>query len=264
MAEGSLGAERSCKVLTKLLVISSSKIGGDISDVQLDFPEGRDVPGGIKANNVGNAGTSNDYSQRPGEPMSSTHTSQVNDERPTEDFPDIFRGFWTDPFIPIHTRFDDNIPMQDVSHFPSPMTDGHTFPPNQNHNNDQGILQSLQSLPPPSGMIFGNPGQMDGINIDNRQMGNINMNNVHNAPSPVEIQQERRLWRRESQGIVKITLPPPYTTNWASAPAASIGYSLPPSSFDSIQLGGSNFDGLSLATGGKPVLNRTDFEQRRN
>lgn len=249
MAVDSLGAERSCKVLTRLLVISSSKIGGDISDVQLDFPEDCDVPGGIKAGKVGNAGTSNDFLHRPSQPASSTHPNQASDERPAEDLPDIFRGFWTGPFIPpIHTQFDDNIPMQGISHLPSPTTDGHSFPPNQDHNNGQGMLQNLQPLPPPSDMIFGNTGQMDGINIDNRQVGDINVNNTLNAPDSAEIQQERRMWRRESQGIMRITLPPPYPTNWASVPGGGIGYSLPSSFCDSSQLGGSNFDGLSLST----------------
>lgn len=264
MAEDSLGAERSCKVLTKLLVISSSKIGGDISDVQLDFPEGCDVPGGIKAGNNGNPGASGSFLlQRSDHLAPPTHGNQVNDVRPVEEFSDSFRGLWNDPFISIHTHFDDNIAMHDVSHFPSPTTDGHSFPSNQNHNSGQGILQNLQQLPSPSGMVFGNSGQMGGIAVDNRQMGNINMNNTHNAPGPAGIQQERRMWRRESQGIVKITLPPPCPTNWASAPVGGAAYPLPPFC-DSTQLGGSNFDGLSLSTGGNPVRdNRVDYQQQR-
>lgn len=263
MAEDSLGAERSCKVLTKLLVISSSKIGGDISDVQLDFPEDRDVPGGIKAGNTRNHGTSSDYPQRPDHLVSSTHGNQIDDVRPVEEFPYPLRGLWTDPFISIHTHFDDNISMHDVSHFPSPTTNEHNFPSNQDHNGGQGILQNLQQLPSPSSMIFGNSGQMDGMSIDNRQMGNINMNNTHDAPGPAGIQQERRMWRRESQGIVRITLPPPCPTNWASVPVGGAGYP-PPPFCDSAQFGGPNFDGLSLSTGGKPVRdNGADFEQQR-
>lgn len=265
MAENSLGAERSCKVLTKLLVISSSKIGGDISDVQTDFPEDCDVPGGIKAGSTSNHGTSNNYPQRPDHLVSSTHGNQISDVRPVEEFPYPFRGLWTDPFISIHTHFDDNISMHDVSHFPSPTTNEHNFSSNQDHNSSQSILQNLQQPPSPSSMIFGNSGQMDGINIDNRHMGNINMNKTHDSPGPAGIQQERRMWRRESQGIVKITLPPPCPANWASVPVGGAGYQLPPFC-DSAQFGGPNFDGLSLSTSDKPVRgNEADFEhQRRN
>lgn len=264
MAEDSLGAERSCKVLTKLLVISSSKIGGDISDVQLDFPEDRDVPGGIKAGNVGSSGIHSGYPQRSDQPVSSAHGNQVSDGRPenqVEEFPGLFRTIWTEPFVSINTHFDDTIAMQGLSHFPSTTADGHNFP--SNHNSGQDMLQSLQSLTSSSGMMFGNSGQIDGINMDNRQMDNINIDNTHNTPGP-DILQERRMLRRESQGVVKITLPPSYPTNWTSAPAGSVEYSLPSSFCDSGQLPGSNFDGLSLASASKPVRDGgVGFEQRQ-
>lgn len=257
MAEDSLGAERSCKVLTKLLVISSSKIGGDISDVQRDFPEDRDVPGGIKGN-AGNASSSSDYPQRSNQPAS-TQGNQVDEERlggQVDEFPEIFRNILTGPFpfsnIPIHTHYDDDaITMQGVSHFPSPATDGQSFPSAQDHNNSQGIVQNLQQIPPQPNMIFTNPGRMD----------DINMENTHNNPNPSDILQERRLRRRESQGVVNISLPPPYPTNWASVPAGSMGYPLSQPFGDSDQPRGSAFGGLSLASSSKPVRdNGTDFE----
>lgn len=263
MAEDSLGAERSCKVLTKLLVISSSKIGGDISDVKMDFPENCDVPGGIKAGNASNSGNSGNSSNSSNYPQgsdqlgSSRHRNQVEEERPenhVEEFPDLFRGLLTEPFpfsnIPIHTHFDDTMAMQDVSHFPSPTADRQNFPTNQDHSNGRDMLQGLQPLPSQPSMVFANSEQMDGINMDN-------------APGPSDILQEKRMRRRESQGVVKIALPPPYPTSWASVPTGSVGFSMQQPFGDSAQAGGSNFDGLSLSSNHKSTHdNGTDFEQQ--
>lgn len=258
MAEDSLGAERSCKVLTKLLVISASKIGGDVSDVPMDFPENRDVPGGIKAGNASNPGSAGDYPQRPDQPLSpSNGRNQVEENRQEnqiEEFPDLFRGLLTDPFpfsnIPIHTHFDDTIAMQDVSHFPSPTNDQQNFPQNQDHTGNQSLLQNLPSLSPPSGMMFNPSGQMGGIN-------------VRNQPDPTEMLQEKRQRRRESQGVINISLPPPYPSNWASASPANIGYPMSSSFRNSSHGRESNFEGL-------PPLSKlardeaVEFEQRRN
>lgn len=234
MAEDSLAAERSWKVLTKLLVISASKIGGDVSDVPTDFPENRDVPGGIKAGNInnntnsgngGNGGnSSSDYSQQQDQPLATHNGNQAEETRPgtsAEEFTDLFRGILGEPFpfsnIPIHTHYDDVTAMQDVPHFTDSAADNQqSFPPNQDHSANQDLLANhLQPLPGPSGMMFTNSTQMDGIN-------------VRNQPDPTEILQERRQRRRESQGVRNISLPPCYANHWAPVPSGDVGYPMAP------------------------------------
>ncbi|KAI5852550.1 fungal-specific transcription factor domain-containing protein [Morchella snyderi] len=230
MAEDSLAAERSWKVLTKLLVISASKIGGDVSDVATDFPENRDVPGGIKAGNINNTNSGNggnsssDYPQQQNQPLESHNGNQAGEARPganTEEFTDLFRGILSEPFpfsnIPIHTHYDDATAMQNVPHFTdSAVGPQQNFTPNQDHSANQDLLANhLQPLPDSSGMMFTNPTQMNGIN-------------VRNQPDPTEILQERRQRRRESQGVGNIALPPSYANHWVSVPPGDVGYSITP------------------------------------
>ncbi|RPB09768.1 hypothetical protein P167DRAFT_538282 [Morchella conica CCBAS932] len=250
MAEDSLGAERSWKVLTKLLVISASKIGGDVSDVPTDFPENRDVPGGIKAGNINNntnsgGNSSSDYSQsqQQNQPLGTHNGNQTEETRPgtnAEEFTDLFRGILGEPFpfsnIPIHTHFDDVTAMQDVPpHFTDSAVDNQqSFPSNQGHSADQDLLTN--HLQPPSGMMFTNSTQMNGIN-------------VRNQPDPTEILQERRQRRRESQGVRNISLPPSYAGHWASVPPGDVGYPMTPAFREPDQ---QTRDGVA------------EFEQRRN
>jgi hypothetical protein len=111
MAKDSIAAERSWALLTKLLIVSAPKIGGDTSDIPRDLDD------------VGSVGTNSRNANMPYNlpPHSNLPTAShapaglhTNVDH-MADVQGLFREFLEDPFpfgnIPIHTPFDDVLDM---------------------------------------------------------------------------------------------------------------------------------------------------------
>jgi len=107
MAKDNIAAERSWALLTKLLIVSAPKIGGDTSDISRDLDD------------VGSVGASSRNANMPydlpphGNLPAAAHAPvglHTNVDH-MADVQGLFRGFLEDPFpfgnIPIHTPFDD-------------------------------------------------------------------------------------------------------------------------------------------------------------
>jgi hypothetical protein len=122
MSHGNVAAERSWAVLSKLLIVSAPKIGGDTSDVERDL---EDIPKGTPA--APQQRTSAASMLPPGmQAQPQVQMAQLFAPR-DEGLSDLFRGVLDDhtfPFgnIPIHSPFD-NLMVAGYSH-PSPHAPG--------------------------------------------------------------------------------------------------------------------------------------------
>lgn len=177
MSRDNIAAERSWAVLSKLLIVSAPKIGGDTSDVERDLDDAAVSSVKHQAHFA-----QDDFGGPPG---------QMGDVQ------DIFRGLLDDPFpfgnIPIHSPFDNlilvpGVPFdpepQPVLPFSTPFEAPSDFPANLSYPVQTDDPSPLQPPPP--------------------------------APSPdmpIEdcSQMNSRMQKRLSRGVSNISMPPPPT-----------------------------------------------------
>ncbi|KAA8910029.1 fungal-specific transcription factor domain-containing protein [Sphaerosporella brunnea] len=171
MSRDNIAAERSWAVLSKLLIVSAPKIGGDTSDVERDLDDAAVSSVKHQAHFAQDGAPMLDFGGPPG---------QMGDVQ------DIFRGLLDDPFpfgnIPIHSPFDNLI--LPVLPFSTPFEAPSDFPANLSYPVQTDDPSPLQ--PPP-------PAPSPDMPIEDCS------------------QMNSRMQKRLSRGVSNISMPPPPT-----------------------------------------------------
>jgi hypothetical protein len=244
MSRDNIAAERSWAVLSKLLIVSAPKIGGDTSDVERDL-DGADISAAVNKHRDINAqdgapmlGVESTF----GEPA--THIPSVFGGPPGSmgDVQDVFRGLLDDPFlfghIPIHSPFDNPISMPATDFdpaIPATATAAPTF---------RSPFETPNSFPP--SMSFRVPpddapqSTANGVAVENGNSAAGGGNGGNGGP--VNDRSQKRL----SRGVSNISMPPPPAfPKWATADEFGMNH-VGPSYNDTVERGRAD---LQAATG---------------
>jgi hypothetical protein len=268
MSRDSIAAERSWAVLSKLLIVSAPKIGGDTLDVERDL-DGADISAVNKHR---------DISVQDGAPMLGVESfldepvAHISSDfggplGTMYDVQDIFRGLIDDPFpfgnIPIHSPFDNFMIVPEPAtafdpaattaapNFNAPFETSSSFPPGLNFPVSPDDVPTLQQQA-----------------TSNEGVAMENVNGVAGAGSN-DGPADKRFQKRLARGVSNISMPPPPTfPKWATADEFGMNH-VGPSYNDTVERGRAD---LQAATGSvndtmdQPPLSpdktrkRTEFE----
>jgi hypothetical protein len=201
MSKDNIAAERSWAVLSKLLIVSAPKIGGDTSDVERDLDDA----------SLTSADKHRNFAMQDGGPMPEIYGALserayaptvfgTNSEH-IGDVQDIFRGLLGDPFpfgnIPIHSPFDNLMSMGPTPYHPATAGSAESsFPASASAFSD---TNSMPFSPTPPEIQTG----------DNNRMG-------------------ERLQKRLSRGVSNISMPPPLKfPQWSTADGFGMNHTAP-------------------------------------
>jgi hypothetical protein len=201
MSKDNIAAERSWAVLSKLLIVSAPKIGGDTSDVERDLDDA----------SLTSADKHRNFVMQDGGPMPEIYGALserayaptvfgTNSEH-IGDVQDIFRGLLGDPFpfgnIPIHSPFDNLMSMGPTPYHPATAGSAESsFPASASAFSD---TSSMPFSPTPPEIQTG----------DNNRMG-------------------ERLQKRLSRGVSNISMPPPLKfPQWSTADGFGMNHTAP-------------------------------------
>jgi hypothetical protein len=201
MSKDNIAAERSWAVLSKLLIVSAPKIGGDTSDVERDLDD-TTLTSADKHRNLamqdggplhGTYGALGEHAYAP--TVFGTNPEHIGDVQ------DIFRGLLGDSFpfgnIPIHSPFDNLMTMEPTSfHSTTAGSAESSFPASASAFSDTNSMPFSPTLP-------------EIQTGENNRMG-------------------ERLQKRLSRGVSNISMPPPLKfPQWSTADEFGMSHTAP-------------------------------------